>query len=590
MQLDDWSAYRETVLYSRELALLFPSLCSGSLSEHFAAEVSSLSAHPSSLTSLASVKQVEAPLLTQWLVAATAAPVAYHCSSAADDAGSVDHAAAVVATRWTRLLGIWIGLRLEHLRSASEGVRAREEAKEMERYRQYFVPLAWPILDRSLREWLASRFCALAERREARQPAGNTSCASDAAASSACGTIIRRDEEGEQEFDEVCTRAMEATQRVAREYLRISWQALHPSSVPAMVDSKLKRLSTHASRHNGNETDCYMPKPAVVHTYCLGDLLQALARLRLPPQQQQHPDCGAAPWLTLVQNALLHIGYDLLTKVRASLIERCYYLVPAAVDYESCLLLCEAMLRESAVLQTSEKELTRTQSILRLTLQSLLQSAFALYQHSILGLLVDYKKKSARLSSADSTPRLVKVPAPMAPANPLAALQEAPKTRRASDASFLLEPPTYRGATGRLIAPVEMRLSEPAFAVLVEVLEPTCDLLQRYPAGQNALSAISPACADERDQGAAPDGHTASKGGLLAPSPPQQRLVRRQPQGSTALDVRRELVSFLEAKLSDCFADAAAGSGAAAKEAQRQATVDAHLTATYLATYGPQWE
>ncbi|KAG5466384.1 hypothetical protein LSCM4_01534 [Leishmania orientalis] len=586
MQLDDWSAYRETVLYSRELALLFPSLCSGLLSEHFAAAVSSSSAYPSSLTSLTSVKQVEAPLLTQWMMAATAAPVAYHCSSAADDGGGVDHAAAVVATRWTRLLGIWIALRLEHLRSASGGLLAREEAKEVERYRQYFVPLAWSILDRSLREWLASRFCALAEKREARQPAGNTSCASGAAASSACGTIIRRDEEGEQECDEVCTRAMEATQRVAREYLRISWQALHPSSVPAMVDSRLKRLSTHASRHSGNETDCSRPKLAVVHTHCLGDLLQALARLRLQPQQQ-HPDCGAAPWLTLVQNALLHVGYDLLTKARASLIERCYYLIPAVVDYESCLLLCEAMLRESAVFQTSEEELTRTQSVLWLTLQSLLQSAFALYQHRIGALLVGYKKKSARLSSAGSTPRLVKVAAPVAPANPLAALQEAAKTRRASDVSFLLEPPTYRGAAGGLVAPVVMRLSEPAFAVLVEVLEPTCDLLQRYPADQNALSAISPACADGRDQGAAPDGHTASKGGLLAPSPPQQRLVRRQPQGSTALDVRRELVSFLEAKLSDCFADAAAGSGAAAKKAQRQATVDAYLTATYLDTYGP---
>ncbi|KAG5466925.1 hypothetical protein LSCM1_01102 [Leishmania martiniquensis] len=583
MQLDDWSAYRETVRYARELALLLPSSWSGLLNGDSPAAVYSSSADPSSLTPLVLVKQVEAPLLTHWMVAATSAPVAYHCGSSSNGTEEVDCAAAVVVARWTRLLGIWIALRLEHLRSRCGVELAREEAKEVERYRQYFVPLAWPILDRRMREWLTSCLFALAEKWDAWRPVGDTSCASDAAASAVCGTMASGYEKGKQECEEVCTRAMEATQRVGREYLRISWQVLHPRSIPGTVDSKLKRLYPQVSQYKDYETDSSTPLPAVVHTHCLGDLLQALTRLQLLPDRQRR-DCDSAPWLTFTQNALLHIGYDLLTKVRASLIERCYYVIPAVVDYESCLLLCEAMLRKSALSKAREEELSRTQSILRLTLQSLLQSALDFYHHSIRALLVGYKEKGTRISSAGPTLRLVKVPAP---ANPLSALQQAAQAQRASEVTFPLEPSTDRGAADGFAAAAIMRLSEPAFAVLVEVLEPTCDLLQRYPAGENALWTRPSTGADERDESLTPHSHTTNKGRLFPYSIRQERLVSRQPQCSTSLGVRRELMSFLEAKMCSCFADAAAGSGTAARKAQRQAATDAYLTARYLSTYGP---
>ncbi|CAJ1036773.1 hypothetical protein Q4I30_007560 [Leishmania utingensis] len=585
MQLDDWSTYRETLLYVRELALLFPSLWSELLSENSVAATSSLLSHPTSLVSLASVKQVEAPFLMQWMAAAATVSVAYHCKSTGDHVEDVDHAAAVVVAHWTRLLGMWIALRVELLCSTSGAVLIPEEEKELERYRQYFVPLAWPMLDQGIRERLVSHLCALAEKQGARQPMCSTSCASDIASS--CVAVLRRDEEDEQKRDEVCTRAMEATQRVAREYLRISWDVLRPSSVPATVDAKLKRLSAQQSQRNVSEAVGSTPRSAVVHTNCLGDLLQALERLQLRPQRQ-HVDLDLAPWLTLTQTALLHIGYDLLTKVRASLVERCYYLIPAVLDYELCVHLCEVTLPESAGLQAHEKELTRVQGILRLTLQSLLQSAIGLYQHTIEVLLVGYNKKSTATLSASLTPRLVKLSAHLLPKNPLVT-QEVAQNQHTSDAVFVLEPTTHPCATGGVSASAVMRLSGPAFAVLVEVLEPTCDLLQRYPADWNGLSARSLKGPDGRDQGATRGAHRESEGGLLSPPPRQQHLMSWHPRCSTTLDARRELMSFLEAKMSSCFADAAAGSGAAAKKAQRQATTDAYLLVTYLSTYGPHW-
>ncbi|CAJ1993157.1 hypothetical protein conserved [Leishmania donovani] len=585
MQLDDWCTYRETLLYARELAVLLPSSWSGLPSEQSATKASSSLSHSSSLPSLAFVKRVEAPLLTQWMTAAAAAPVTCHCSSAGDGDEDMDHATAVVAARWTRMLGIWIVLRVELLCNTSGGVLTLEEEYEVGRYRQYFMPLAWPVLDQSIRERLASHLCTLAEKRGASQSMGGTSCASDMAASSSCGTLLRKDEEDEQACDEVCTRAMEATQRVAREQLRISWDALHPSSIPATVGTKLKRLSVQQSRHHESETGS-SPRPVVVHTNCLGGLLHALIRFRLRPQRR-HSDHGSAPWLNLTQNALLHIGYDLLTKVRSSVIERCYYLIPALLDYESCLLFCEATLKESAALQAHERELTRTQSILRLTLQSLLQSALGMYRRVIDALLVDYKKSACR-SSAGSTPRLVKVTAPLSPANPLVA-REAAQKQYAPDAVVPLEPPTHPGAADGLSASTVMRLSEPAFSILVEVLEPTCDLLQRYPADWNVLSTRSLTGPDGRDQCVTPGGHTARERGLLSPSSRRQHQVSQQPQRSTAMDVRREVVSFLDSEVPNCFAAAAAGSGAASKKAQQQAAADAYLTATYLSTYGPHW-
>ncbi|CBZ30894.1 conserved hypothetical protein [Leishmania mexicana MHOM/GT/2001/U1103] len=585
MQLDDWGTYRETLLYARELAVLLPSSWSELSSDKSATKASSSLPHSGSLPSLALVKQVEVPLLTQWMTAAAAVPITCHCSSAGDGVEVMDHATAVVAARWTRNLGMWIALRVEYLCITSGGVLTLEEENEVQRYRQYFVPVAWPMLDLRIRERLASRLCALAEKRGASQSMGGTSCTSDMAASSSCVTLLSKDEEGEQACDEVCTRAMEATQRVAREQLRISWDALHPSSIPATVGAKLKRLSAQQSRHQKSETDS-LTRPVVVHTNCLGGLLYALTRFRLRPQRQ-HADHDSAPWLTLTHNALLHIGYDLLTKVRSSVIERCYYLIPALLDYESCLLLCEALLKESAALQAHEKELTRTQSILRLTLQSLLQCALGMYRHAIEALLVDYKKNACK-SSAGSTPRLVKVSAPLSSANPLVA-QEPAQKQYASSAVVPLEPPTRPGAADGRSASAVMRLSEPAFSILVEVLEPTCDLLQRYPVDWNVLSTRLLTCPDGRDQGEAFDGHTASGGGLLSPSSRRQRLVSQQPQRSTAVDVRREVVSFLDAEVPKCFAAAAAGSGAAAKKAQQQATTDAYLTATYLSTYGPHW-
>ncbi|GET92861.1 hypothetical protein, conserved [Leishmania tarentolae] len=581
MQLDDWDAYRETVLYARELAALLPSSQSGLASEESMSKSSSSPQQPSLLPSPVFVKKVEVPLLTQWMMAAAAATC--HCSRVSEGAEDVDHTTSVVAARWTGMLGMWITLRVELLRNASGGVLTLEEENEVEHYRRYFVPLAWPMLDRGIRELLASHLCALAGKRGLNPSMGDASCAIDMASSSSSGTHLRKDEEYEQECDEVCTQAMEATQRVAREQLRISWDALQPSTIPSTVDTKLKRLFEQQSQANKYEADS-LPRPSVVRTNCLGDLLQALTRFRLQTQRQ-HADNGRVPWLTLTQNALLHIGYDLLTKVRSAVIERCYYLIPALLDYESCLLLYEAMLQESAALQLHQKELTRNNGILRLTLQSLLQSAFSMYERVIEALLADYKKNACR-PSAGAAPRFVHVPVPVSSANPLVAHKTA-KKHHMSDAVIQLEPPTHPCAGDGRAASAVMRLSEPAFSILVEVLEPTCDLLQRYPTDENALPTRLLRGTDGCDQGASLDGHTAREGGLISSPSGRPPLGNEQSQYSMAMDVRREVVPFLRAVMSNCFAAAAEGSGAVAKKAQQQAAADAYLTATYLSAYGP---
>ncbi|KAG5492764.1 hypothetical protein JKF63_01344 [Porcisia hertigi] len=586
MQRYDCSAYRETLLYARELALLFPSLWSEILSSNAVAAASSSLANPTSLTSLASIKPVEPHFLTQWMAAATTAPVAYHCCPTNDKVEGVDHVADVVVVRWTRVLGMWIALRVVYLSSRCEEVLAPEEEGEVVRYRQYFLPLAWPMLDLGIQERLASCLCALAEKRGASQPKSGTICASGVSASSLCSAVVIGDDEGERVCDEVCTRAMEATQRVAREYLRIGWDVLHPNSVPATVDAKLNRLAAQQSRLGCSEVGSFEARSVLVPTSCLGNLLKALVRLRL---QLQRPPVHHSLVLcfTLAQKALLQVGYDLLTKVRACLIERCYYLLPTMLDYEFCVLLCDAIQRESAELQRQHTELARVQAVLHNTLRSFLKSVFDLYHDVIETLLTGYKKKSASTLIACPAPRLVKVLVPLLSVNPSVGIQEASQDHPAPTAACVSKPPTYRGAATERRASAVMRLSEPAFSVLVEALEPTCDLLQRHLSALNALSTRSLTSADEHDQGTVAGSGLTGEGEFLPPLPPQEREVSGRHQLPTALVTQRELIYFLAEKMSNSFADAAAGSGMTAKSAQQQAAADAYLTAAYLSVYGP---
>lgn len=568
-----WSAYRETLLYVSELAqqpAASPSVEPASPAAHGAPVSPSSSA---AAVRIPAVRAVDTALLRCWLRAVFSGP------ATTTPASSTSEAAAAVA-RWTQVLASWIALRLEAVRASRAATDAVDVQEELLAYQQLFVPAAWPCLSPAMRERLPVLLqrCALPKHHEEPAVPAEAPEASTSRAAAVC-----------EEAEAVCTCAAEARQRVARDQLRIGWDALHPAAVPDTVRERLKGLSESRPEH-GQAVDSSEPRPsvAVVHPLCLKDLvqsLQRLSRLRQKPEGETAvaPGVGAAvPWLATSHDALLHVGYDLLTKANASQVERCYHLLPALMDFEACVCLCapdEAAGADSttggAAGETSGTGLVRTHRLLCATLEALLEATFRLYRGTLAALLADYGKRSI----ADE-------PAPHMVAGNAHALRSINPLLPAAPASALLQPTSD-----------VHRLSTPAFAVLVEAVEPTCDLLHRYPPARNrdALGGAADGLPKSLPQDSRIHGRP-----LEPASNTQQRISRDEATPRRDVrgvpDVERALMTFLVAELGACFHRARGGSGVVAKlgtksdKVRAQAEQDAYLCTLYLAVYGPRPE
>ncbi|KAK7201261.1 hypothetical protein NESM_000187800 [Novymonas esmeraldas] len=609
MQLQGWGAYRETLRYVMERAPLFhvpspeTSPVHGATATGACVSSSFSDAETSASTAAAaSVEPVKSSILRSWMAVVAMAGAPRPIVAGGGGGADATTTAAAAVARWTRLLGMWIAVRVRFLSRAGEGaaITDGEEvqgAAEGERYRRHFLPLAWSMLDVDARERLAVQLAEFVDTRGAQ--CARTGHGANCVATGASGANEGEgegEEEEQQQHVEVRTHAMQAAQRVSRDYLRLGWDVLHPNSLHGAVDAKLRWLSAHSGGESDEEAGPSAPRAAAVHSHCLGDLRSALScwrerRQRDSTSQQAAHGAAVALLLHSTYDALLQVGYDLLTKARASLVERCYYLVPALLDYEACLVLCEAAVaHDGEALLPHAEGLVRVRGVLRQLLQSLFLATLAQYRRSVETLLVRYKKTSAGASGSTSTtasavvgagpsPRVVHVPASLPPSNPLRALEgTSEQRRRALDVVS-----TGSGSSGGRVA---TRLSEPAFVLLVEVLEPTCELLRRCPAGKDPLPGVASTAVELSGKAAAPGagaGHDGEDPSLPAKD---QGVSAPSQQRDTTTDTRRDLVAFLAQELSTCFVRAAAGSGVAAKKAQQQAVADAQITGLYLSTFG----
>ncbi|KPA86394.1 hypothetical protein ABB37_00577 [Leptomonas pyrrhocoris] len=530
-------------------------------------------------------------LLEVWLLAATAE---HPRKNIADLENTSDEAA---GRRWTRFLGLWISLRLAGLiasRDTKSDAFWTMTHREIESYEQCFLYTAWPLLDVHQRLRLRSRIARLRKSCQKALPQLNTSSKAD---SDTAATAVAEDDGYESACFVLCNSAMRAAQCVAREYLRITWDILDPKQIPEVVDSRLRILFStpqllQQRNHEYTTTASALAASGVVHTNCMTELLPTLQRTHL---QDHTADHTYRVWMRAVRTALLQIGYNLVVKTRAAMIDFCYFLVPALMDFEACVMLCEVMEREKASTAAAangaaapgDAEESEKRRQLRRTMAALLQATQDFYEDTIDDILVGYRKNCIRTASP---PRQLTATAVEAPANPLA-----PCTPPAPPKGFATSNPSFRGTLptsttegGSEAAQPELSLSREAYVVLIEVVEPTCDLLRRYPAETNfqQKEPVIDVAARRKSSGNSdcpehPQGQDGCCGNAVHTTGEDAAPSTSQLDPSP---VKQSFVTFFERKVAGCFTDAlyATRSRSASAKVQEQAVMDAHLVSTYL--------
>ncbi|KPI85267.1 hypothetical protein ABL78_5684 [Leptomonas seymouri] len=533
-------------------------------------------------------------LLEVWLVEVTMG----HPKEAGNDCENTSGEA--TCRRWTRILGLWISLRLAGLiASAGAGNEAFWSAThfEIESYEQFFLFVAWPLLDANQRMRLRSRIAHLRNLCEAALPQPHTPPKAD---NDAAAAAVVEDSGYKAACSVLCNSAMRATQCVAREYLRITWDALNPKQMPEVVDRRLQVLFSirHPLQlyHDERETvPSALAASGVVHTSSMVGLLRTLQRTY---QRHHTADHTYRVWMRMVRTALLLIGYNLVVKARTAMIDFCYFLLPALMDFEACVMLCEAMENEMTNTVTpvddaaasGDAEESEQREQLRRTLAALLQSTEVFYEETIDGILFGYRKSCV---SAATPPRLLTAIAVEAPANPLAPLPP-PLLQRdvaAPNQSFrgTLPIPTPDGSSGEVRQ--YLSLSQAAYALLVEVVEPTCNVLRRYPAETNfqRKNSAAGAAARRKSSGrlASPERHKAQHGGgsgCGSAARTTRNDVTPSASPSDPSTVKQRFMKFFKAKVTSCFTDAIqpVRERSASTKAEEQAAMDAHVVAAYL--------
>lgn len=538
----------------------------------------------------------ERSLLEVWLVAATTG----RPQAAKDAAATADEAA---GRCWTRFLALWISLRLAGLivsTNATDPTSRATTCREVETYEQCFIAAAWPLLESEQRRRIELRIAYLRKLCEAASP---QRCKSSTAIKEAPAS-------GEDDSDEaaclvICNSAVCATQCVAREYLRIAWDFLDPKKVPAMVDGHLRILFSIPQPLQPGTCELSTAAPTlaescVVHTSCMRDLLQTLQRTL---QQPHAADQTCQVWTRVVRTALLRIGYNLIVKIHASMIEFCYFLIPAVVDFEACVMLCEVMENERKGIAASstdtagDAEAAEEREQLRRTLAALLQSTQAVYEAKVAQILSGYRRSCV---SAATPPRLLTVTAVEAACNPLTTLPPAALQCHATPTQNFRETlptPTAEGGNGAACRPLQLVLSQAAYALLVEVVEPTCNVLRRYrtesrlhrrgaPTDAAARRESSGQASNQLMQSAVKDSEERGGAG-------EERTTRVRQESTLSLPpavhqafpaVRQSFVRFFKEKLDSCFAEALRDDRpkTASAKAQEQAEMDTRLVAAYF--------
>lgn len=541
-------------------------------------------------------------LMNAWMVASTV-------NTPGPQYAATDKLSVTTGCRWTRFLALWLSLRLAGLIASSEsrdGTQWDAMHRELEVCEHSFLLTAWPLLPAGQRERILLRLAHL------RLLWSQTQAPNFVAPASTNVVDATDSADDDNSYDAACRvisyAALHASQCVARDYLRITWDVLSPKEMPGAVDGRLHTLFAIAqSQHRGRDTSPPQPAlsaTAVVHTSCMGGLLQTLQRT----QQQQHhtADPTHRVWMRSVRTALLQVGFDVVVKVRAAMMDVCYAALPALIDFEACVQLCEVIEGErahtvaGATAASGDEEEGHKREQLRRTVAALLQAVESFYGNTIDKLLTGYRKQC---TSVATPPRLLTAIAVEAPINPFAPPLQA--THVASSRNLENASPVYTtvtapaaaaspagggGDAGKVQARQQLALSQAAYALLVEVVEPTCNLLRRYTAERRFTTKANGADAATRRAASALFSDIRP---LLQRPQTSERdaagaAVRENGSSSAAsrasVTVIQAFTKFFAKKLDVCFTEALSGSRSStpSTKSQEQAAMDTHIVASYL--------
>lgn len=536
----------------------------------------------------------EQTLLDAWMHAATAESFSAESNANGTSEETTCH-------RWTRFLGVWISLRLAGLIASSntrEGTCWASTRDELELYESSYLCTAWPMLGAGEKGRLRERLTHL-----------QTLCRAALTPSSTAETKGSHAADDDDSYEAacrvICNSALNASQCVARDYLRITWDVLNPKDMPEVVDGRLHVLFSgseeqqHRQQRSGRETPTLSPTSAassVVHTDCMKDLLRTLQRTH-----QQHHTAGQTykVWMRMVRTALLQIGYNLVVKMRAAMIDFCYLVLPALIDFEACVMLCEVMDIEKAnavpavsasatpgapaSVLLGDAEETEKRDQLRRTLAALQRAAQSCYKEAIREVLAGYRRQC---TSAASPPRLLTATAVEAPANPLTV---PPQRRPTSSTQRSAETSPARAVDGSggggEVQRLQLALSQSAYALLVRVVEPTCNILRRYPAEKSSPRNASGAeGAFRKEQLHSPQTKKCGDSDGVAELGFRQS-VSSSTDRTPSPAVKQRFKDFFAKRLNVCFLEALGreSTSTPSSKAQEQAAMDAYLVAAYLA-------
>lgn len=324
------------------------------------------------------------------------------------------------AVRWTLLLACWIRARCW----------SQPAVEEVSLYQSLFVPPIRRMLSRATCEYLDALLFRATKQLKGRSTVSRH--VSSSTVSEANATMHGR-----------CVAAAVAAMKeaVGRDYLQITWDHINPKELPAAVQLRLNQLGNGApSSSSSVPAETTLSEKASLHAVTFASLWPLLSRLSADSGGRGESTAALVCTrddLVLLQHGLELVGYDMLTKLSCFCVERCYYAGPFLLDYaewaDHWSWAWTAAVRHDPLIGAAAQR--RATALVPQLSAALLAAVQRVYSQHVRELLSDYKKRVSR----------VKERVPLTP----------------SDAA--------KGVSGSL------------FRILVEVVEPTLDVLGREP-------------------------------------------------------------------------------------------------------------
>lgn len=237
--------------------------------------------------------------------------------------------------RWTTILAFWMEKRIEAMEREAASVDALKTASsnvdESLRYLHLFIPSAYPFIEKGSCQSLEAKLNGMVGTWKGTEIDHRGDVVATGMAhykemtKGSCTETLPGD---------ICVASATAVELVAHDYLHVTWDYIHPSTIPSSVSRRLQRSAT--PREATSEFNPLRITTAAIPTRFMMPLLEVLRRRRRQLVAAP-PGTGLSEiekrW---IENALLAVGYNLITKMEAGLIEQVYYTIPALLDFEEC--------------------------------------------------------------------------------------------------------------------------------------------------------------------------------------------------------------------------------------------------------------